>query len=86
MVGHSPDSVVSGKPYSVMPWIDQHPFANSAMGGSLGHRVGDHIKVFTIDGQAPGLRSRFDDMPYYGALGAALYPERGDHRQGENSR
>ena len=85
-VGHSPDSVVTGRAGTMMGWLDQHPYANSSMGGSLGHRIGDHIRVFTIDGQPLGLPTPWDRIPYYGAMGGALYHERRDDALGEDDR
>jgi hypothetical protein len=71
-VGHSPDSTSSGEPYSIMPWIDQHPASNSKWGGMLAHRQGDRIRVNFVDGVPYGLPSPGDRSPF-SALGAAVW-------------
>ncbi|MBS0408489.1 MAG: hypothetical protein JSR86_01130 [Proteobacteria bacterium] len=71
-VGHSPDAALSGKPYSMMDPIDQRPMSNATIGGGLGQRIGDHIKLFTLDGVPHGLPSRFDGAAYYGLMGGQL--------------
>jgi hypothetical protein len=71
-VGHSPDVALSGTPYSMMDTMDQRPMSNSVIGGGLSQRIGDHIRVFKLDGVPHGLPSRFDGLAYYGLMGGQL--------------
>jgi RHS repeat-associated protein len=46
VVMHMPDSSVSGKPYSVLPWMPGHKTANSIVGGGM--RGGSKLSAFIV--------------------------------------
>ena len=51
--GHVPDTAVTGMAVPPGGWLDMAGVSNNAAGGLLGHRVGQRIDFYTIDGVKP---------------------------------
>ncbi|TCL70684.1 RHS repeat-associated protein [Hydrogenispora ethanolica] len=49
-VGHVPDTAISGSAIPPMGWLDMPGVSNQVVGGVLGSRVGQTIKVILVDG------------------------------------